>query len=139
MALCEMPHPTIEVVVCQRNFDHDGDHMARHRGHTHVWQISQLGLFARSSDPESSHRAASRGFDVQKGLGGFAREIFAAASSNWMTCRELIDAIFGSGPYTYEEAVSINKVQTYALKLHREGHLERRDPDGEPIQYRRPQ
>lgn len=105
-----------------------------------------LTYHARNTDPESSHRAAARAFDS----GTLAAEILEALEPGhpdwlrtppggaiWASCREIISIIWGDGPYTYEEAVKLNKVQTVALKLHRAGYLERRELEGSEIEYRR--
>lgn len=59
-------------------------------------------------------------------------------ADEWVSCRGIISDVFGDGPYTYEEAVALNKVQTAALELYSRGHLERLEAaGGEPIHYRR--
>lgn len=89
-------------------------------------------LVARNDDPDSSHAAAARDFDIPQGLRGMKVDIYdALLGAGWQTCRQIAEAIYGSGPYTYEEAVGLNKVQTVALNLWREGHIDRRHgPDG---------
>ena len=94
-------------------------------------------LAARNDDPESSHAAAGRDFDIPQGLRGMKVDIYEALFNNvrWMTCRQLAEAIYGPGPYTYEEAVGINKVQTVALNLWRQGTIARRYGNTGVLEY----
>jgi hypothetical protein len=98
-------------------------------------------LRARADDPTSSHEAAARDFDIKPSGLALRRQILDAlawADGEWLTCRDLIEIIYGPEPYTYAEAVALNKVQTVALGLWRSGMIERHDPgNGERLQYRR--
>ena len=96
---------------------------------------------ARATDPISSHESAARGFDQPEGGLALRRavlDVLAKAEGRWLTCRQIIEAIYGPGPYTYRQAVGLNKVQTVALHLWRAGMIERRIPaPGARLEYRR--
>jgi hypothetical protein len=140
---CGAIHPYYDE-PCWRRPHAQGKHVAKYQGKAIQWAdptalANHPSLSARTTDPSSSHSAAARGFGIPKGVKGMSRDILTQVGFQWMTCREIVEAVFGNGPYTYDEAVGLNKVQTLCLKLYREGFLERRDIDGELLAYRRKQ
>ena len=53
-------------------------------------------------------------------------EITLAANRGvWLSCYQMVLEIFGPGPYSYEAAVALNKIQSWAKKLWEEGRIER--------------
>jgi hypothetical protein len=134
---CTDFHPTLEV-SCQRHGEHS-THSGTFKGREVAWKPNRLGLAlaARDLDPESSHKAASRDFDIQGGVTGLARDILTHIGPDWMTGREIVRSVFGPGPYTYDQAVSLNKVQTVCLNLHRSGQLDRSATARQTIAYKR--
>ena len=99
------------------------------------------GLHARHDDPQSSHEAAKRDFDIAGGGGRMADRIIDVLwlRDEWLTCRDIRIAIYGPGPYTEKQALSMNKIQTVALNLWRQHKIVRRDVGiaGHVIEYRR--
>jgi hypothetical protein len=138
---CENVHPFFDV-ECHLWGSHDTCEALVGTDEIAHWSpnaLTDLGdrLVARNDDPDSSHAAAARDFDIPQGLRGMKVDIMEVAIgySRWMTCRSIAEAIYGPGPYTYEEAVGINKVQTVALNLYREGHLSRRTGPTGVLEY----
>lgn len=128
---CENIHP-IYGVECHNWGPHDNCESYIGTDEIVHWSPNSLTdfgdrLVARTDDPSSSHDAAARDFDIPQGLRGMKVDILEALAdtTKWLTCRQIAEAIYGPGPYTYEEAVGINKVQTVALNLWREGFVER--------------
>lgn len=97
-------------------------------------EITGVEFNARATDPASSHEAAGRAFDTPARLPDRIAGVLARRAGEWFTSREIIDLVFGPGPYTYAEAVALNKVQTVCLQLHRAGHLLRND-EGDRVAY----
>jgi hypothetical protein len=132
LEVCRAPHPTLDL-ACQNFADHEGRHNAAWKvgrdGFGHTFWESIPPLQARHTDPDSSKKAAARDFDIPGGRVTMATSIAVAlaACDDWMTCREIAEAIWGEGPYTYEQAVAMNKVQTICLALWRQGLIERQD------------
>jgi hypothetical protein len=138
---CTAVHPYFEV-QCVRPAHPAGKHIATAYGKGYQWGepsalVNHPDLAARKTNPASSHQAAQRGFGIPRGVKGMSRDILTHVGLSWMTCREIGEAIFGLGPYTYDEAVGLNKVNTICLKLYREGFMERREVVDELLSYRR--
>lgn len=135
---CGHHHPRLDGVTCDLFGPHT-KHEGAHEGHRLAWEPTGLidfdSLQARSTDPASSHEAAARDFGIPGGVKGMARDILMNVGDEWVTVADLEYAIFGPGPYSRDEAVGLNKVSTVALKLHREGLLDRRERVR--IEYRR--
>lgn len=134
---CGATHPARHV-TCSRPAFHSGQHAALDpirgwRSWSTIWH-ADVDMHARAGDPESSHEAAKRDFGAPGHLAG---AILEHLEDEWATCRQLAELVFGMGPYTYEQAVGINKIHTAALELHRKGLLERDEPAAGPIRYRR--
>lgn len=147
---CDAVHPVLLSVTCHLrgpHKEHSGFLLLDERGHVTLcptaggrewpvnWTPTALADYpqyaARASDPQSSHEFADRDF----GATGLAADVLAAVDLKWRNCRQLATGIFGPGPYTYDEAVRLNKVQTVALKLWRQGLLDRREHG--TLQYRK--
>jgi hypothetical protein len=93
---------------------------------------------ARSTDPISSHQAASAGY----GLAEIADQVMWVLDErpgDWLTCDDIIADVFGPGPYTLKQAKRLNKIQTVCLKLARDQKIERREPTSahDVLRYRR--
>jgi hypothetical protein len=110
------------------------------RNYNPNWPLAGDELAARRTDPVSSHEAAKNHFGA-KGLDKDILAVFARPEyrDRWLTCDDLIRAIFGDGPYDLKTAKRLNKVQTIALKLYRRGLLRRLEPapgSGDVLRYK---
>jgi len=104
------------------------------------WPLAGAELAARRTDPVSSHEAAKNHFGA-KGLAASILSVFTRPGyrDRWLSCDDLIRAIFGDGPYDLKTAKRLNKVQTIALKLYRRGVLRRLEPapgSGDVLRYK---
>lgn len=140
---CDAEHPVLDGIVCEEWGEH-----TRHRNGSFSWNdptaLAEFeDLRARDTDPYGSHAAAARDFDIPQGAKGMKKDILEVLIAQeamhpdqpWLTCREIAEVIYGPGPYTYDQAVGINKVQTIALKLYREGLLNRQERFDNRLRY----
>ena len=141
ISYCNEPHPTEKGVTCGawgKHRTHLGYKPVRGQICPVRWVTTALAAYsdelrARDTDPISSHEHAARDFGIPQRLKGMRADIMGALFDRavsspdhpWMSCRQIAEAIYGPGPYTYDECVGINKVQTAALKLYREGVVSR--------------